>query len=47
MNRGMYSNLAEGLAYERAMFALVFASEDHLEGINAFFEKRKPQFKGK
>jgi len=46
INKGMYSNLAAGLGYEKAMFSLCFASEDHTEGITAFLEKRKPEFKG-
>lgn len=28
-------------------FALCFTTEDHNEGINAFLQKRKPNFKGK
>ena len=47
INRGMYTDLATGLAYEKANFALCFASEDHTEGITAFLEKRKPEFKGR
>lgn len=47
INRGMYTDLAAGLAYEKANFALCFASEDHTEGITAFLEKRKPEFKGR
>ena len=47
INRGMYTDLAAGLAHERANFALCFATEDRKEGITAFLEKRKPQFKGR
>jgi enoyl-CoA hydratase len=36
-----------GLEYERKAFYLLFASEDMKEGMNAFIEKRKPEWKGK
>lgn len=36
-----------GLEYERKAFYLLFASDDMKEGMNAFIEKRKPEWKGK
>ena len=39
--------LEAGLDYERKTFALLFATEDRREGIQAFLEKRKPVFKGR
>ncbi|TAK29463.1 MAG: crotonase [Chloroflexota bacterium] len=47
INRGMYTDLAAGLSYEKGNFALCFATEDKAEGVEAFLGKRKPQFKGK
>jgi enoyl-CoA hydratase/carnithine racemase len=39
--------LSTALNLERKAFQLLFASEDHNEGIKAFQERRKPQFKGR
>ena len=39
--------LPEGVEYERKNFYLLMSSEDKAEGMRAFTEKRKPNYKGK
>lgn len=46
VNRAFETHLDEGLHFERKNFYLCFASEDQTEGMNAFVEKRKANFKG-
>lgn len=47
VNKAVDYSLYEGMQYERKNFYLLFASQDQKEGMNAFIEKRKPDFKGK
>ena len=46
IDRSFDGPLQLGLEYERRLLNLAFASEDTKEGLNAFIEKRKPEFKG-
>jgi enoyl-CoA hydratase/carnithine racemase len=39
--------LTAGLDQERRLYELAMATEDRVEGMNAFLEKRKPDFKGR
>jgi len=41
------TGLQDGLEFERKNFYLLFATEDQKEGMAAFVEKRKAQFRGK
>jgi enoyl-CoA hydratase len=46
VNKAFESGLQEGLFFERKNFYMTFASNDQKEGMSAFVEKRRPDFKG-
>lgn len=45
VNRSYETTLAEGVRFERRVFHAVFATVDQKEGMSAFVDKRKPDFK--
>jgi enoyl-CoA hydratase len=47
VNRAQESSLSDGVRFERRAFHALFATQDQKEGMAAFVEKRKPQFKGR
>ncbi|MFE9788270.1 enoyl-CoA hydratase [Nocardia salmonicida] len=44
VNRSFETTLAEGIRFERRVFHSLFAIEDQTEGMNAFIDKRPPNF---
>jgi enoyl-CoA hydratase len=47
VNKSFELSLSEGLEAERRAFYMLFATEDQKEGMQAFVEKRKAEWKGK
>ena len=47
VNRSYETTLSEGIRFERRLFHSMFATEDKKEGMSAFIEKRKADFKDK
>ncbi len=47
IEEGCDIGLERGLGIEGKLFSLCFATEDKAEGVNAFLEKRPPNFKGR
>lgn len=45
--RGLDSTLLEAMGVESSLFGLLASTEDVKEGMTAFLEKRKPEFKGR
>ena len=45
VNRAYETTLSEGVRFERRLFHSMFATNDKSEGMAAFIEKRKPDFK--
>ena len=47
VNRAFESGLSDGMMFERRLFHALFSTADQKEGMSAFLEKRKPNFKHK
>ncbi|KAG0043097.1 hypothetical protein BGZ83_011833 [Gryganskiella cystojenkinii] len=46
IDKGIHFEIDSGLEYEQACYAQIITSEDRLEGLASFREKRKPNYKG-
>jgi len=47
MNRGLDLDLQNASALEANAFAVAFSTEDRVEGMDAFLNKRKPEYRGR
>jgi enoyl-CoA hydratase len=46
LNRSVDVDLSSGFDYESEVFGLAFGTEDQVEGMNAFLERRPPEYTG-
>lgn len=47
IDEGMQTTLENGLNLEEKLYAQVLPSQDRIEGLKAFEQKRQPVYKGK
>lgn len=47
MNNGIQANLRTGMDRKARCFSLCFGTDNRVEGMNTFLEKRKAEFKGR
>jgi len=47
IHTGLNMSLNDGIEYENKLFAILCGSQDKQEGVNAFLEKRRPDFQGR
>jgi len=47
INNGLNVDLKSGVAYEAEAYTTTFSTEDRVEGMSAFLEKRQAEFKNK
>jgi len=47
INASIETDLKTGLDIERMLYSKIIETEDRIEGLKAFVEKRKPVYKGK
>jgi enoyl-CoA hydratase len=47
VNRAFETGLSDGVMFERRLFHALFATADQKEGMDAFMNKRKPQFQNR
>ena len=47
IKRGLETDIETGILIEADLFGMCFATQDQTEGMKAFLERRKPEFKGR